>query len=174
MSGYHLKAITKRRLEFGTLGCTCKSGVIPRFIEALLLYLWLYWWLSFLYMGEDLAPWKNDYIFTLGHKKQRSGHRKWAMNHIVLCSFVGYGWSSCIWPHFWGVKEACFPIAESTPCVGLPPWYPPDPSHPLLPAIAKPPSFHQLSSRTTSFHPTTWHKPLMNHRKMTTFPLQNR
>ena len=41
MSGYYLKSITKRRLEFGTSGCTCKSGVIPRFIEALRLYLWL-------------------------------------------------------------------------------------------------------------------------------------
>jgi hypothetical protein len=36
MSGYYLKPITKRRLEFGTQGCTCESGVIPRFIEAFL------------------------------------------------------------------------------------------------------------------------------------------
>ena len=52
MSIYYLKSITKRRLEFGTSGCTCKSGVIPRFIEALRMYLWLYYLLFYLSLNE--------------------------------------------------------------------------------------------------------------------------
>ena len=57
MSIYYLKSITKRRLEFGTSGCTCKSGVIPRFIEALRMYLWLY----YLFIIIILFGWKRFY-----------------------------------------------------------------------------------------------------------------
>ena len=61
MSIYYLKSITKRRLEFGTSGCTCKSGVIPRFIEALRMYLWLYYLLLLFYLSLN----ERDFIQIL-------------------------------------------------------------------------------------------------------------